>query len=118
MRAVRWTPRLTRQRLPEFPPHLKDLLSGDLDAAVSRLRLLQGQLVAEQLQLVDQVPFVARREIALSASPAVARVVAPYVHRGSLGGFLHLGLLAGDGEEEVRTSTCGFGPESAPLRGG
>lgn len=87
--------------------HLKDLLSGHLDATVSRLRLLQRQLVTEQLQLVDQVSLVASRHVSVSTSASDAassdaahsstsHLLAPHVHLGGLGGFLRLGLLAGD----------------------
>lgn len=96
--------------------HLEDLLAGHLDATVSRLRLLQGQLVAEQLQLVDQVPLVACRYVSLSASSAhstVPRVVPPDIHGGSLGGLLHLGLLAG-GEEEDDMETLSPPCDSFP----
>lgn len=97
--------------------HLKDLLAGHLYATVSRLRLLQGQLVAEQLQLVHQVPFVAGRHISLPAAAAhsaVTRVVTPDIHGGSLGGLLHLGLLAGEEEEsemEKGSAACDSVPD-------
>lgn len=38
--------------------HLKDLLTGHLDATVARLRLLLGQLLPEDLQLLDKIPLV------------------------------------------------------------
>lgn len=66
--------------------HLKDLLPGHLYATVSRLRLLQRQLVAEQLQLVDQVPLVARCHVSF-ASPADSSTypfLAPHIHQGGL----------------------------------
>lgn len=38
--------------------YLKDLLAADLDATVSCLGLLIGQLLPEDLELLDQVPLV------------------------------------------------------------
>ena len=39
-------------------PYLKYLLSGHLDAAVASLGLLQGELVSEDLQFLDQISLV------------------------------------------------------------
>lgn len=76
--------------------HLKDLLTRHLYATVSRLRLLQRQFMAEQLQLVDQVSLIARRHISLSTSPTpTPHFLTPHIHRRGLGGILYLGLLAG-----------------------
>lgn len=84
------------------PSYLKDLLAGHLNATVSRLRLLQRQLVAEQLQFMHQVSLVAHRYVSLSsaaAHPSAYPLVNPDIHRWGLGCFLHLGLVAGRWEE-------------------
>lgn len=52
-REIRWLHGMT-----ELAPHLKDLLSGHLDAAVACLRLLLGQLLPEDLELLNKVPLV------------------------------------------------------------
>lgn len=39
-------------------PYLEYLLSGDFDATVTGLRLLEGEFVSEDLQFLDQVPLV------------------------------------------------------------
>lgn len=41
--------------------YLKDLLAGHFYAAVSGLRLLQGELVTENFQFLDQISLVAHR---------------------------------------------------------
>lgn len=41
-----------------WSPYLEYLLSGDFDAAVTGLRLLEGEFVSEDLQFLDQVPLV------------------------------------------------------------
>jgi hypothetical protein len=41
--------------------YLKYLFSGNFNAAVPRLGLLKGQLVSEDLQLLDQVALVPLR---------------------------------------------------------
>lgn len=74
-----------------FPPtctHLKDLLPGHLYAAVSCLRLLQGQLVSEQLRFMDQVSLVVRRPLSVPSSAAPHSspdpLFTPDVHLGAL----------------------------------
>lgn len=44
--------------LVSFRPHLKDFLAGHLDAAVASLRLLLGQFLAEDLELLNKVSLV------------------------------------------------------------
>lgn len=44
--------------LVSFHPHLKDLLTGHLDAAVASLRLLLGQFLAEDFELLNKVSLV------------------------------------------------------------
>ena len=41
-----------------FHPYLKDLLTGHLYAAVASLRLLLGQFLAENLELLNKVSLV------------------------------------------------------------
>lgn len=47
-----------RTELVPFPPHLKDLLAGHFNAAVASLRLLLGQLLAQDLELLNEVSLV------------------------------------------------------------
>ena len=87
--------------------HLKDLLSGHLYTTVSRLWLLQWQLVPEQLQLMDQVSLVACCHVSISSTAAAysatSSILAPHLHLGGLGGFLCLGLLAGSVEKQKKS---------------
>lgn len=46
--------------------YLKDLLAGHFYAAVSGLRLLQGELVPENFQLLDQISLVAHRQLSIT----------------------------------------------------
>lgn len=41
-----------------FHPYLKDLLTGHLNAAVASLRLLLGQFLAEDFELLNKVSLV------------------------------------------------------------
>lgn len=41
-----------------FHPHLEDLLTGHLDAAVASLGLLLGQFLAEDLELLNKISLV------------------------------------------------------------
>ena len=75
---------------PVLRPHLKDLLARHFDAAMSCLGLLLGQLLPQHLQLLHQVPLVARHRQAL----CVLRQL-PRAHRHLLGLGLGLGLGVG-----------------------
>lgn len=74
--------------------HLKDLLAGHLYAAVACLGLLLGQLLAEDLQLLHQVPLVLGHREALGLLWQIT-----WRHQCLLGLVLELGLTAGDGEK-------------------
>lgn len=81
--------------LASFRPHLEDLLAGHLDAAVSSLRLLLGQLLAEDLELLDQVPLVLGHREALGLLQELSGG-----HQSLLGLVLQLVLTTGGGERE------------------
>lgn len=99
---------------PPTHTHLKDLLAGDLDATVACLGLLQGQLVAQQLQLVHQVPLVAHRHLPVTATHAASTyttaaststLLTPHhLHLGGLGRLLGLRVLAARPTEDKKAS--------------
>lgn len=84
--------------LVSFPPHLKDLLTGHLDAAVASLRLLLGQFLAKDLELLNKVSLVLGHSEALGLLWELTRG-----HQSLLGLILQLvlttgGQTAGQGE--------------------
>lgn len=54
------SPSPSAKKRVKISSYLKNLLPGDLDPTVAGLRLLLGQLLPQDLQLLHQVPFVAR----------------------------------------------------------
>lgn len=79
--------------------YLKDLLAADVDATVSCLGLLIGQLLPEDLELLDQVPLVLGHGEALGLLGELGRGQ----RRDLRGGLLLLQL--------VRLTTTGEGDE-------
>lgn len=81
-----------------FEAHLKDLLTGHLDAAVTGLRLLLGQFLPEDLQLLNQVPLVLGHRETLCLLWELAGG-----HQNLLGLILHL-VLTTKGHEMKRSN--------------
>lgn len=79
-------------------PHLEDLLAGHLDAAVASLRLLLGQFLAEDLELLNKVPLVLGHREALGLLWELTGG-----HQSLLGLILQLVLTTGEGEREKET---------------
>lgn len=85
--------------LVSFHPHLEDLLAGYLDAAVAGLRLLLGQFLAEDLELLDKVPLVLGHREALGLLRELSRG-----HQSLLGLILQLVLTTGEVERPKRAA--------------
>ena len=108
--------------MPEAPPprYLEDLLPADLDAAVARLRLLLRQLLAQDLQLLHQVPLVLGHRQTLGLLRELCRGQGLRGRRGRLGLLLllHLGGAAGGGQRrggEGERRLTDFGASSCAL---
>ena len=77
--------------------HLKDLLTGHLNAAVASLRLLLGQFLAEDLELLNKVSLVLGNREALSLLWELTRG-----HQSLLGLILQL-VLTTEGQMTGRS---------------
>lgn len=76
--------------LVSLRPHLKDFLAGHLDAAVASLRLLLGQFLTEDLELLNKVSLVLGHREALGLLWELTGG-----HQSLLGLILQLVLTAG-----------------------
>lgn len=82
--------------LVSFHPHLKDLLTGHFNAAVASLRLLLGQLLAEDLELLNEVSLVLGHRETLSLLWELTGG-----HKSLLGLILQLVLTTGGKKERA-----------------
>lgn len=80
--------------------YLKDLFTGHLYAAVSGLRLLQRELVAEHLELLDEISLITHRQLSFTL---LHRNI--HLHWQGLARLLHLRLLANT-HTMIIMSTC------------